>query len=166
MNVTLTVSIWYRTKTEYAETHGRSELIVTHCCLVNRQIKCYFSQPVLGKERMEELLFWWEEEDKESFLDGSEDIMDGLKEWVCARASPWVKPDGCWDYIKGKKHYCICVEKTTHAGSGSGCSGRNSFIRSFVHSSHMRERKKWTKKKKRNYIDNKNMTFWYQLQHL
>lgn len=58
MNVTLTVSIWYGTKTEYAETRGRSELIATHYCLVNRQIKCYLSQPVLGKERMEELLFW------------------------------------------------------------------------------------------------------------
>lgn len=58
MNVTLTVLIWYGTKTEYAETCGRSELIATHCCLVNRQIICYFSQLVLGKERMEELLFW------------------------------------------------------------------------------------------------------------
>lgn len=74
------------------------------------------------------------EDDKESFLDGSEDIMDGLKEWVSARASPRVKPDGCRDYDKGKKHYCICVEKTTHAGSGSECSGRNrSFVLSFTH---------------------------------
>lgn len=35
---------------EHAETRGRSESVATRICLVNRQIKCYFSQPEPGKK--------------------------------------------------------------------------------------------------------------------
>lgn len=61
LNITLTFWILYgqtEREEEYAETRGRSELVATRFCLVNRQIKCYFSQPEPTEKRMEEPILW------------------------------------------------------------------------------------------------------------
>lgn len=59
---------------EYVETCGQSSLLPF--CLVNRQSRCYVSQPEPGGKRMEELQIPTSGGEDEKALDGSEDIMN------------------------------------------------------------------------------------------